>query len=361
MSASALDLVREDLRDFGGYASARREAVAASIHLDANENPWPNAADAAGRCRRYPAAQSMALRDALADLHGVAPARLLPCRGSDEAIDLLVRALCRPGRDAVIISTPTFGMYAISARLHGAPVIDVPLCDGAGGFSLDIPAVITAARRSEARLVFVCSPGNPTGHGVRPADLAMLAAGLAGKAAVVVDEAYGEFSSVASALALLASHDNLLVLRTLSKAHALAGARVGCVIGDPALVGLLGHCQAPYPLATPAVELALAALAPAARERTEACVRAVCIERERMTRALGRAAGVRRVHPSQGNFLLVRFAAAADVWRRLLAAGVQVRDQRGVPGLADALRISVGTREENDRVLRAIGAAEQAP
>lgn len=354
MSASILALVRPDLREFGGYSSARRAGVSGSIWLNANESPRANHADAQARCQRYPAPQPELLRQALATLYGVDTAELLIGRGSDEAIDLLVRGLCRPGQDAVLISSPVFGMYAISARLQGAPLVDVPLIDGPDGFSLDCSAVADAAERSGAHLVFVCAPGNPGGNVVTLDDIAALAARLAGKAIVVVDEAYAEFSDCPSALGLRATHPNLAVLRTLSKAHALAGARIGSLIADPQLIAILRNCQAPYPLPTPCVELALAALQPESLARTQMQVDEVRRERERLAGVISSLPGVRQVYPSQGNFLLLRLADAEAAFRRLLAAGVVVRDQRAVLRLGDALRISIGTPDENDAVIEAL-------
>ncbi|MBN8223873.1 MAG: histidinol-phosphate transaminase [Xanthomonadales bacterium] len=355
-----LDLVREDLRDFGGYASARSHALPGEVWLNANENPWANPADAGGGNRRYPDPQPPALREALARLYGCRQDQLLIGRGSDEAIDLLVRVLCVPGRDAVVVTPPVFGMYAVSARLQGAPLLEVPLVDGEAGFGADLDAVAVAAERGGAKLVFLCSPSNPTGASVPPADITALARRLAGRALVVVDEAYGEFSDQPSAIALMDAHPNIAVLRTLSKAHALAAARVGALIADPALVRVLRACQAPYPIPTPCAELALAALSEEALVRTAARVAQLCAERARMQEALASLPGVRRVYPSEGNYLLVRFADADAAFARLLAAGVVVRDQRAAPQLGDALRVSLGTPEQNARVLAALAAREAA-
>lgn len=360
MSASILDLVRPDLRAFAGYSSARRAGVSGSIWLNANESPWASLADADAQCQRYPSPQPEPLRQALAALYEVEPQQLLIGRGSDEAIDLLVRGLCRPEQDAVVISSPVFGMYAVSARLQAARLIDVPLVDGPLGFSIDISALAATAMREAARVVFLCSPGNPTGHSLPLDVITTLAARLADKAIVVVDEAYIEYSDVPSATTLLAAHPNLAVLRTLSKAHALPGARIGCLIATPELIDVLRNCQAPYPLPTPCTELALAALQPDALTRTRAHIEEVRVERERLAAALLRLPGIRRVYPSQGNFLLLRFDDAETAFKRLLKAGVVVRDQRSAPQLHDALRISIGTPAENTVVIHALQNLETA-
>ena len=355
-----LELVRPDLRGFAGYSSARRAGVSGSIWLNANESAWRNPADAGLGANRYPDPQPAALRQRLATLYGVRPEEVLVGRGSDEAIDLLVRALCRPGQDAVVVAPPVFGMYAVSARLQGAPLVEVPLRDGAGGFECDLDAMASAAVNSGAKLVFVCSPANPTGQAVAPAELLALARRLAGRALVVVDEAYGEYSDQPSIAGEIASQPNLAVLRTLSKAHALAAARIGCLLADPALVAVLRNCQAPYPLPSPCVQLALAGLSEPALGATRERVQAVRAERERLRVALAEAPGVRRVYPSQGNYLLARFDDAGAAFARLLEAGVVVRDMRASPQLGDALRISIGRPEENDAVLAALQAGRAA-
>jgi histidinol-phosphate aminotransferase len=349
---NAASLVREDLRDFAGYRSARSEAVQGDTWLNANESPWPNQADPGGRLRRYPSPQPDALRAALAGLYGVDPAQVLAGRGSDEAIDLLVRACCRPGDDAVVVSPPTFGMYAVCARLHGTRVVEVPLHEDGDAYALDIDALAAAALRERARLVFVCSPGNPTGHLVSLDDLERLSRMLRGCALVVVDEAYGEYTGAPSAATLLPRCENLAVLRTLSKAHALAAARVGCVLAAPDLVATLQRCQAPYPLPTPSVEAALAALQPEAHASTRAHVALTCVARDRLLARLRAAPQVLRAYGSRANFVLARLREPQACLERWLAAGIVVRDLRAAPGLQDALRIGVGTPEDNTRVLR---------
>ena len=355
-----LDLVREDLRGFAGYKSARTEALQGDVWLNANESAWANPADATASSRRYPDPQPVALRDTLAGLYGCTPSQLLIGRGSDEAIDLLVRALCNPGRDAVVTTPPVFGMYAVSARLQDAPVIEVPLQDSAQGLNADLQAIGDTALQGGAKLVFLCSPSNPAGSSIALADIETLAKRLAGKSLVVVDEAYAEFSDQDSATTLLARHSNIAILRTLSKAHALAAARIGVVIAVPELIDALRRCQAPYPVPTPCAELALAGLSPAALAQTRERVALVKSERERLQAALASTAGVLRVYPSQGNYLLVRFADAESAFRALLAVGVVVRDQRAAPQLDNALRITIGSPEQNDRLLAALQKQEAA-
>lgn len=347
-------LLRQDLRGFAGYASAAGRGFAPRVRLDANESPWANPSDAGAGLRCYPEPQPAVLLDALARLYGVGQERVLACRGSDEGIDLLLRASCAPGAGAVVVAPPVFGMYAVCARLHGARVVDVPLLEDADGFRPDSDAMRAAALQTGARLVFLCSPGNPTGDVVPQEVIARLAERLRGQALVVVDEAYAEFSRAPSAIALLDRCENLVVLRTLSKAHALAGARIGCVIAAPPLVAALRRCQAPYPLPAPSVAAAVAALAPAALQRTQRRARRLAAARERLAGCLRTLPGVRRVMPSQGNFLLLRLDDADAVLARLRARGIAVRDVRGMPRLADALRVTVGTAAQNAALLAAL-------
>lgn len=358
--SAVLELLRPDLRDFAGYASARRATATGSIWLNANESPLPSPADPGLRLNRYPEPQPAALQSRLAALYGVAPAQLLLGRGSDEGIDLLVRAFCRAGQDAVAIAPPCFGMYAVCARVQGAPLVEVPLQDSAGGWRLDVDALVAAVEQRGVRLVFLCSPANPTGQALSLDAIANLAQALRGRALLVVDEAYGEYSTIPSATALLDRFDHLVVLRTLSKAYALAAARVGVVIGDAGLIGVLRNLQAPYPVPAPSATLALAALAPSAvQEAATRCAQAVR-EREALLAALRVLPGVRRAYASEGNYLLARFDDADAALARLLGAGIVVRDMRAMPQLGDALRISVGTPAENAAVVAALAAAEAA-
>lgn len=354
---SIVAIARPEIRALQPYASARMEAPITDAGggralLNANESPWP--AMPSAPLNRYPDPQPAELVSRLAALYGVDAAQVLVGRGSDEAIDLLVRAFCAAGKDAIAICPPTFGMYAVSARIQDARVIEVPL---SRQFEVD-PDALLAAVTAQTKLVFVCSPNNPTG-GVVPVDvISRIAAALVGKALLVVDEAYGEFSGTASAMALLPHCANIAILRTLSKAHALAGARIGALIAAADVIALLRRIQAPYPLPTPCVEAALAALSPAGRDAADARVAAIVRERERVAAGLAALPQVLAVLPSAANFLCVRFAAASATYRSLLALGIVVRDVSGYPGLANCLRISIGTPQENTRLLAALGACE---
>ncbi|PNS08358.1 histidinol-phosphate transaminase [Solilutibacter silvestris] len=357
--STASNLLRADLRDFAGYKSARTDRSDGDVWLNANESGRANRGDVDGRCRRYPAPQPQALCERLADLYGIPAESLLVGRGSDEAIDVLVRAFCAPGQGTIVTAPPVFGMYAVCARLHGARVIEVPLVDEANGFRSDLDAMANAALESGASLVFVCSPGNPSGELVDEAAIVRLLQRLEGRAIVVVDEAYVEYAASSSLAPLIAAHDNLVVLRTLSKAHALAAARIGVAIAQPELIAMIRRCQAPYPMPEPATVLALQALEPESLAATCAQVDEALRERASVQATLAKIPGVRRVYPSAGNFLLVRFTDAEGAYRALLSSGVVVRDMRAMPQLDDALRITIGRPEDNQRMLAALRPAKE--
>lgn len=344
---SVLELARAEIRALQPYSSARMEASGGQIWLNANESAWPPTGASGAGCNRYPEPQPPALIDALAALYGVRREQLLVGRGSDEAIDLLLRAFCRAGQDAIVINPPTFGMYAVSARIQGAAVIESPL---ATDFTLDVDALL-ATLTPAVKLVFVCTPNNPTGQSVPRVMIERLAQALSGRALLVVDEAYIEFSDVPSVSDLLDRYEHLAVLRTLSKAWALAGARIGSLLAAPEVIQLLRRIMAPYPLPQPCVQAALEALSAEGQRNAGAHMDCVRSERTRMASALMDLSGVRQVLPSQANFLAVRFDDASRVYQGLLAAGVVVRDVRKYPNLGDALRITIGTPEENARVL----------
>ncbi len=357
MSMKLLERARPEILKLQPYSSARMEARSRAVMLNANESPWAPVGNDASTFNRYPDPQPTALRVALAELYGVAPERVLIGRGSDEAIYLLVRAYCREGRDAIVISPPTFGMYAVAAHVQGAAVIEAPL---ARDFGVDAAALL-AAVTADTKLVFLCTPNNPTGSLVPLTTIAHLADALRDRALLVVDEAYLEFAGGApSATILLQRHDTIAVLRTLSKAYGLAGARVGALLADAQIVSLLRRIQAPYPLPTPSVGAALAALSAVAVAESDARIKLLTEQRERLMSALSTAQGVLAVYPSAANFLCVRFADAARVYTRLLEAGIVVRDVGRYPQLQECLRITVGTPQENALLLAALGLREAA-
>jgi histidinol-phosphate aminotransferase len=348
---SVLDLARPEIRTLQPYSSARMEAEGRQIMLNANESAWAPMGDAGLGCNRYPDPQPEALLQALASLYGARREQLFVGRGSDEAIDLLVRAFCRAGKDAILIQPPTFGMYAVCARIQNSAVIEVPLVDN---FSVDVDGLLAAITPS-VKLVFLCTPNNPSGKSISRSDIEFLANALIGKALLVIDEAYIEFSDQPSAVDLINAYDHVAVLRTLSKAWALAGARVGSLLASPDVIALIRRIMPPYPLPSPCVSAAMSELSSLGQATARGNIAIVREQRDIMRAAIARLPGVRDVLPSDANFLAVRFDDAGTVYQRLLLAGIVVRDIRRYPNLHDALRITIGTPEENARVLTVLG------
>jgi histidinol-phosphate aminotransferase len=346
---SILSLARPEIVALKAYSHASWDPAFDRLH--ANELPWRAETDrTVAGLNRYPEPHPHVLAQRLAQLYGVSPEQLLPGRGSDESIDLLLRGFCRAGIDNVVICPPTFGMYAVAARIQGAEVREAPL-RADQGFALDADAVL-AACDANTRIVFLCSPNNPTGNAMDPAAIAKILAALAGRALVAVDEAYIEFSGDESLTTQLAAYPHLVVLRTLSKAYGLAGARVGSLIASPEIVSLLAKVIPPYSIPQLTIEAVLNTLAPAQLAIQLERVAQVRAERERLRQGLVGARGVRRIWPSVSNFLLVDFDAPERVLSAARDAKLLIRDMRTVS--PQSLRISVGTPEQNDRLIRSL-------
>ncbi len=351
MSTLAERLARPEIRALGEF-DFPAQAGPGAVRLDANENPFPPLIDGplAQGLNRYPEPRPAALREALAALYGAPAGRVLVTRGGDDAIDVLIRAFCRPGEDAVLVRPPTFGAYAHFARLNGVRVVEQPLGDD---FAFDAESAVAAARGDGAvKLVFVCSPNNPTGDAVDPETIRAVARALP-DTLVVVDEAYVEFGEAASLAGEAGQIPNLLVLRTLSKAFGLAGARVGCLVGAPDVIAMASRALPPYPLPTPSIEAALLALSPSRRPVVEARIAELKAERARVAARLKGSPLLASVREGAGNFLLLEARDPDALAARLRTRGVQVRFRPQVaPG---ALRLSIGLPGENDLALAALG------
>ena len=352
-----LELARPDILSLQPYQHAAWEPSLERMH--ANEMPWRAADDLSGAgMNRYPEPQPAALVEHLASLYGVPPQNVLVGRGSDEGIDLIVRAFCRAGQDSVLICPPTFGMYKVSARIQGAGLVEVPLVKERG-FALDADAVL-GGWRSGVKLVFLCTPNNPTGNLLSRHDIERVCRELTDRAIVVVDEAYIEFARTESMIGALGQLPNLVVLRTLSKAYALAGARCGALIAHPEIVELLGRVITPYALPIHTIEAALKLTDAAHVRESRSRIEVILAERARLAEALAKLPLIRKVWPSDANFLLVDCVDADKVFRAALAVGLIIRDPRSQPALATCLRISIGTPEQNDRLIRGIVSAAGA-
>lgn len=340
-------LIRPHLKGFVPYSSARDEFHGdAGVFLNANENPVYGS----DYCR-YPDSHQRTLRRALAEwftpqLQGagaITEEEVFVGSGSDEAIDLLVKVFCSPGVDRIATCVPSYGMYGVAARAHGVEVQEVLL---ESDFSLN-PAKLLQALDNSVKVLFLCSPNNPTGNLLDKSAIQEVLAGFPG--ICVVDEAYVDFCQAGSHLPFLSTYPRLVVLRTFSKAWGLAGIRLGVALGHKRLVQALSAVKLPYNVGTPAQELALDALRQG--ERFSRSCQEVVRERERVAEALRGSPLVETVYPSEANFLLVRFKQSARVFSYLEARGVIVRDRAREPLCGGCLRITIGTARENKKLL----------
>lgn len=320
------------------YSTARDEySGPPGVFLDANENPFGHGLN------RYPDPRQQALRQAVAGWKKVDVQSVFVGSGSDEIIDLLIRLFCEPGKDSVLILPPTYGMYEVAAAAHDVGVEKIPLRPD---FRPDVEKIL----QTEARLLFLCSPNNPTGNFVEAKVLETILQGFDGM--VAVDEAYIDFAAGGSALPLLEKHQNLVVLQTFSKAFGLAAARVGMAFAHPVVVGALDRIKLPYNLGELSARAALKAINN--RKKVENQVRAVVRYRERLAEQLGKLSCVDKVFPSEANFLLVRFVDARAAFDHLIRQGIIVRDRSQQPLLEGCLRITVGTAAENKKLVEAL-------
>jgi histidinol-phosphate aminotransferase len=338
-------LIRPHLLTLTPYSSARDDYTGhEGVFLDANENPL-GSVGLTDAYNRYPDPHQTALKQRLAALKGVLSDQIFLGNGSDEPIDLLIRATCQPGQDAILIVPPTYGMYEVSANINLVTVQKVPLT---ADFQLDADAVL-AALIPQTKIVWLCSPNNPSGNLLSRAAIRRVIEGVENRALVVVDEAYIDFADTPSWTTELASYPNLVVLQTLSKAWGLAGLRLGMCFASKALVAVLDKIKPPYNIAAPTQQLALEALNHP--DQKAAQVAEILQQRVVLADQLRSLAIVETVYPSDANFLLVRFINADMVFQYLISRQVIVRDRSRVLRCAGCLRISVGTPSENAQLL----------
>lgn len=340
-------LARPEIQALKPYEAAVQ--VHDTIRLNANEAPWPSSNDHYRRpLNRYPEIRPTLLRAALAARYGCAESELLVTRGSSEAIDLLVRVFCRAGQDNLLATTPTFSMYRHYAEVQGAEIREFETSRD-NDFSIDVDALLEHCDES-TRLIFICSPNNPTGTLLPRESLIDLLEKRGNRSAIVIDEAYIEFADEASATELLDRFENLIILRTLSKALAFAGARCGSVIGPASVIEMIDAVQAPYALATPVVECVENAMQAQNTDETEQRLKQVVSERERLTLALGEFSFVLQIWPSAANFFLIQVEDTNALMAQSDDDKILLRYFGG--NLSDCVRITVGTHSENDRLLQ---------
>ena len=334
------ELVRPNIRALKPYSTARDEYAGGEITtwLDANENPYDNGLN------RYPDPHQRELKRRIAALKGVREGRIFLGNGSDEAIDLAYRIFCRPGRDNAVSIAPTYGMYRVAADTNDVEMREVAL---GADFSLPTDALLAAADE-HTKLLWLCSPNNPTGNAFPTGEIERLLRTFDGM--VVLDEAYIDFAAGPGFLPRLDAFPNLIILQTLSKAWGMAGIRLGMAFAAEPVAELFARVKYPYNINGPTqqtvAERLSADIAPQVAELRS--------ERERMAQALAACPAVERVYPSDANFLLVRTAAPDRLYDALIAAGVIVRNRSRIPGCEGCLRITIGRPEENDRMLQTV-------
>jgi histidinol-phosphate aminotransferase len=333
-----LSLVRENIINLKPYSTARDEFKGgADVYLDANENPFPSAYN------RYPDPLQLKLKSKIASLKSVKPEQIFLGNGSDEAIDLLIRAFCEPGKDSILITEPTYGMYSVCAGINNVAVKKVLLTSD---FDLDLEA-IHAKRDATVKIIFLCSPNNPSGNALSKNKILNIL--QTSTCIVVIDEAYIDFSDDPGFRSELSVYPNLVILQTLSKAWGLAGLRLGMAFANPQIIAVLNKIKYPYN-----INIATQQLVEVALENTEKVNEHIAIilsEREKFKQELVTIDCVEHIYPSDANFLLVKVDQAKAIYTYLINQGIIVRDRSSVVLCDHCLRITIGTPEENKIVL----------
>ena len=334
--------IRKNIAQLLPYSTARDEYQGGdiSVWLDANESPYDNGVN------RYPDPHQKQLKQALAHLKGVDTSQIFVGNGSDEAIDLCFRIFCEPGQDNVVAIAPTYGMYGVAAAINNVVVREVPL--DAETYALNVDRML-AAVDEHTRLMWVCSPNNPTGNAFELADLERLANNFNG--ILVVDEAYADFSEKGSMLSVLDKHPNLVVLQTLSKAWGMAGLRLGLAFAAEPIAQLFARVKYPYNVNGPTQQEVIRRLE---TEPHDAHVVEVVAQRKMLAEALSDLPCVVKVFESDANFLLVKVTDADKIYDQLVAEGIIVRNRNKVVGCEGCLRLTVGTPYENQRLLQVL-------
>jgi histidinol-phosphate aminotransferase len=347
-------LTTQHVQDLTPYESARRLFVASEgqqrVWLNANESPEANKYTVhSDLFNRYPDCQPPKVLKGYAQYSGLKPEQIVTTRGADEGIELLIRAFCKPSVDSILICPPTYGMYAISANTFNVGVEKVRLQDD---FSVNVSAVSSFA--GKVKLVFLCSPNNPTGTVIPQKDIESILQAHTNKAIVVLDEAYIEFSPATSQTTLLTKYPHLVILRTLSKGFALAGIRCGFMLSSPAIKTILLKVIAPYPVPDPVAQIASQALSPSAIDIMHANVNMITTQRSKLGEQLACIPSVTLVGDQCGNFVLFKSVHNKALMHYLVENNVLIRDQSKQVMLDNCLRISIGTAEQNAQLMTLI-------
>ena len=336
-------LIRPAVKAMKSYSSARDEFESQDkdlVFLDANENPFPNGLN------RYPDPQQMQLKNKLAALKGLRPSQILCGNGSDEVLDLIFRAFCEPNEDGIITLTPTYGMYAVLANLNGIQQQCVSLT---ADFQIDVPAVLNAIRPN-SKLLFICSPNNPSGNVMSRTAIKEILKAF--KGLVVIDEAYIDFTDTESWLEDLSEHPNLVVTQTLSKAYGLAGIRLGICYASEEIIAVLNKIKPPYNINSLTQKAAISAISQ--RENTKQQLKTILDQRTELIKEFKKIAWIEKLYPTDANFILIRVDNANFRYEQLKNKGIIVRNRTREDGCTNCLRITVGTAEENKRLINTL-------
>ncbi|MBI6548559.1 histidinol-phosphate transaminase [Xenorhabdus lircayensis] len=345
-------LARENIRKLIPYMSARRLGGNGDIWLNANEYPIaPDFQLTENTLNRYPECQPATVIQRYANYAGLKPEQVLVSRGADESIELLTRVFCEPGRDAVLFCPPTYGMYSVSAETFGIEQKKLP---AGTNWQPDITAIEN--NLDHVKLIYICSPNNPTGNLIDPTTLRQILELSRNRAIVAIDEAYIEFCPQHTSTRWLQDYPHLVILRTLSKAFALAGLRCGFTLASADIIALMLKVIAPYPLATPVADIAAQALTETGIRTMRNRVAEIVSNRSYLQQELNKLTLVENVFPSETNYILVKFTDAEIVFKTLWEQGIILRDQRKQLGLENCLRITVGSQNECEQLVSAINA-----
>ena len=337
-------LVRPNIRTLSPYSTARDECQGSpEIFLDANESPYPGIG-----YNRYPDPRQKVLKARVSALKGLPVENIFLGNGSDEAIDLMFRIFCTPGQDNAVAIVPSYGMYAVAADINDVQMRGVPL---GPDFSLPVEELLKATDE-RTKLLLLCSPNNPSGNAFEPAQILELVDRFPG--IVVLDEAYADFSAKGSLRDQIGQRPNLVILQTFSKAYGMAGLRIGMAFADAYIIDLMNRVKYPYNISQATLDAALKAL----DEPVLARVAQIVVQRARLSSALLRFPFVKKVWPSDANFLLVQVTDPDGLYAHLLKDGIIVRNRSRVSGCAGCLRFTVGTPSENDNLLKSLATYE---
>lgn len=335
-------LLRPHLLNLTPYSSARDEFKGvAEVYLDANENAFGSTSK--DKYRRYPDPYQSELKHKIGKIKHISPEQIFLGNGSDEPIDLLIRAFCNPGKDSVITTPPTYGMYEVSANINDVKIIEIPLRED---YKLDTERIHEAIEPG-VKIIFLCSPNNPTGSSIAREDILTITEKFQGL--VILDEAYIDFSSQSSLLNELKNHPNLIILQTFSKAWGLAALRLGMTFADPEIIDILNMIKPPYNISGATQDLALKALEN--HDQMKAMVKDIQKQKKHLISMLSDIDAVEKIHESDANFILVQIANAHDLYLKLIDQKVIVRDRSQVALCEDCLRITIGTEQENKKLI----------